>query len=328
MRSGSSDELPSIQRWSLADLSGALADRRAAAGRAGRRAAAGRSAGESWRDGLVADIAGASDLPVGRLQPGRGLRRARRSAVCREDHLDRDDQGRLLPGRRRHQFAAGGADDRDGADRDAGLVQCRGARQDALCPAVPAGSGNAGLFRGAEFLLLLYLLGIQPGAGVLHYSELGPRPREPAPLRRLQVLRLYDGWLGWLVAAVPVLLRSDSRGRRGDLRPGDAGAARPGPAGRRRPGNPTGYHLPLCGPSRHYKLPRAVPATIYLDRVLGDLHRLRNQAGGVAIPHLAARRLRRGADGRLDSALGGDVEDGRVWHAADHAAAGARSRAV
>ena len=77
---------------------------------------------------------------------------------------------------------------------------------------------------------------------------------------------------------------------------------------------------------RHHQLPWALPAAVHLGGVLGDLRRLRDQAGGLAVPHLAAGCLFRSADGRLDPALGGDVEDGRVWHAADHAADRAATR--
>src|SRR5262249_18073912 len=131
-------ELPSVERWSLADLAGALAAGRYAAGGAGRRPAAGRSAGQARGQRMGAGVAGAGDLHLVWLQPHRGRGKSGCDPVRRESQLDRSDQGRLLPGRRRDQPAAGDFDDRDGADRDAGFVRRGAARENALCAAVPA----------------------------------------------------------------------------------------------------------------------------------------------------------------------------------------------
>jgi NADH:ubiquinone oxidoreductase subunit 4 (subunit M) len=41
---------------------------------------------------------------------------------------------------------------------------------------VSAGNGNAGVLPGAQFLLLLHLLGIQPGSGIFSHSRMGTPP--------------------------------------------------------------------------------------------------------------------------------------------------------
>src|SRR5690606_23311182 len=115
----------------------------------------------------------------------------------------------------------------DDADRDAGILRGERAHQDVFRAAGPARSGDARLLRGAELLLLLYLLGVQPGAGLLLDPELGPQPRE-APQCCVYVFCVHDGRLGGSAAAVPVLVLGDERGWFADLRFDHAGAARPG----------------------------------------------------------------------------------------------------
>src|SRR6266487_3720980 len=83
-------------------------------------------------DRLVADVAWAGDLHLGRFRPVGGGGRAGRGAVRRESSLGRCGQGRLLPRRGWHQPAAGCADRGDDANRDAGVVRCHTARQDPL----------------------------------------------------------------------------------------------------------------------------------------------------------------------------------------------------
>jgi hypothetical protein len=162
-------------------------------------------------------------------------------------------------------------------------------------------TGMMGVFMALDFLPVLRFLGNHAAADVLPHRHLG---RTAPRVRRHQVLPLHAGRLDPDPDRHAGLLLPDADDRRRGLRaPGlQHPGTDPAPALRR--------------PDR-----RACPSTVQLPALPRAVHRLRGQGAHLPVPHLAARRPRRGPDGDLRHPGRRAAEDGRLRHYADQLAA-------
>ena len=194
--------------------------------------------------------------------------------------MDSVGRRRVLPRRRRPQHAADPADDDDGVHRGAVVVD-RDHRAGEGVLHLPAGAADrhARRLHVARLPAVLPVLGSDAGADVFPDRHLGQR--QPALLGD-QVLPLHAGRQRRDAAGHPgALLLQPHADRRVHVRrhavPQAGGAVRPAVVG----------------------LPRVLP-------------RLRDQGADVPVPHLAARRAHRCADGRLGDSGGRPPEDGHL----------------
>ena len=220
-------------------------------------------------------------------------------AAVRDDRaVDRRDL-RALPHRdRRHLHAAVLPDlAADVPVRDLHAQAPAQARQAQGLPGpdAAAADGHGGHVHRLRPGAVLHLLGDRAGPDVLHDRDVG---RSAARVRQRQVLPLHVVRLGLHADRVP-----------GDLLPGAVS----------RPGQPVGHRR--ADRAGHRRQPH-VPAV----GVRRDLPRLRHQGPDVAVPHLAARRAHRGADGRLGPAGRRAAEDGHLRLHPHRAADPARRR--
>ena len=273
-RSASSSSSASISGTEAHDCSAADLAHRAPRRRVARPAA-GRQPRQPQR--AAGPESGAGDL--GRRVPGDAAALVavrsgeRRLPVRRAARLDSDLRHPVLRGHRRHQPAPDRAHRLPDADRPAvvvGVGPHEGAGVLGLHPA--ARSRHDRRLRIARSVPVLRVLGRDAHPDVLPHRDLGLRP---ARVRRGEVHPLHDGRQRADAGGDP---RPGLHAPRGDrqlqLRP--AAAVRPAPA--------------------------AADAVLVLPGVHGGL---RDQGAAVPVPHLAARRARPGADGRL----------GRSWPA-------------
>ena len=204
-----------------------------------------------------------------------------RVPVRRAAAVDSVDRRGLLPRRRRLQHAADPADDDDGVHRGAVVVDGdhRAGEGVRHLPARPA-DRHARRVHVARLPAVLPVLGSDAGADVLPHRHLGQR--QPALLGD-QVLPLHPG-----------RQRRHAAGHPGALLP-HAGHGDGAAHVRRHP-------VPAAEPAVR-------PAVVGLP---GVLPRLRDQGADVPVPHLAARRAHRRADGRLGDSGGRPPEDGHL----------------
>ncbi len=208
-----------------------------------------------------------------------------RHAVHRERHVDQALQHPLQLRHRRHLRAAHLPDDAARLHRhhlELALRQRPRARLLRLA-AAPAGRHDRRVLRHRP-VPVLRVLGGHAHPDVLHHRDLG---RAPKDLRRHQVLPVH---------ARRQRAHAGRHHRPGLLRP------------RQLAGRPDLQHPGAVASGAALQ-----PAALGLRRLLPGL---RHQGADVAVPHLAARRPRRGAHGGLGHPRRRAAQDGRLRHAA------------